>query len=183
MTNRTREPRELTDYERWRDVSATWGERNPIRAQTIASIIPGGESVLDIGAGSMILGRFLEPGCHYQPCDIYPRSPDCIVADLNRGEFPAGRYDWVVMAGLLQYLPDPQWALQAALAVAPRGVFTYTPALPSPTPAELEWRRGLGWVNHMQVKTFVNLVVESGWRIIRVHKIRLNIILECHTDE
>lgn len=178
----TTSPDALTDYDRWREMPTDWGKWYLARARTIARVIPDGARVLDIGAGSMILTRYLSPGCIYQPCDLFRRSDDCLVADLNLGEFPRGRYDWVVMSGLLQYLNRPQWALEKAHDVASRGVFTYSPTVPNPPPEAIAHRKTLGWVNHLDIKAAPRMIRSAGWRITRVFYVHLNLIYVCDDD-
>lgn len=173
-----------TDYDRWRDCSNTWGLRNPLRARMAGYMIPKGSSVLDLGAGSMVLKEFLRPGCRYQPCDLYSRCPGCLVADLNAGEFPEGDYDWVAMLGVFQFLKDPSWAVSQCRKVGRSAIFSYSPTIQNvPTAKEIAWRRGEGWVNEFNAEQYQALVTAAGWDIVQKVKIPANLILVCHARD
>jgi hypothetical protein len=149
-----------TDIERWRDpasVSGFWDERAAIAARHI----PAGARVLDIGAGAMGLRRFLAPGCIYVPCDVVEREPGALVADLNKGEFPTGEYDWITVLGVFEYLHDVSAALELMAQAAPSAVVTY--CLDTAKAAAV--RRGMGWVNDYDRDSFVELLARSPWRI------------------
>src|SRR5438552_7998724 len=94
-----------TDTQRWaqlESLATQWDARAAMAAEWIAP----GSRVLDIGAGAMALGSLLKPGCVYQPADVVERRPGCFVVDLNRREFPEGRYDVVTFLGVLEYVHD-----------------------------------------------------------------------------
>ena len=173
-----------TDFVRWQDCSSSWGERNPLRSQIAGYHIPKGSSVLDIGAGSLVLKRYLRPGCHYQPCDLYSRCAGCLVADLNAGEFPEGRYDWVTMIGVLQFLVDPAWAVEQCHKVARSAIFTYSPTIDeAPSAIEIAWRRGEGWVNEFNRDQYRKLITDAGWDVIGEIKIHANLLMICHAKD
>lgn len=177
-------PDNPTDFQRWADVTDTWGEKHPLRARIVAQFIGNRSSVLDLGAGSMVLRQFLRPGCRYQPCDLYPRSPDCLVADLNAGQFPGGRYDWVAMLGVFQFLQDPAWAVRQCRQVAQFAAFSYSPTIREvPTPKEIQWREGEGWVNHYNYRQYLAMVSEGGWVIGKIFRIPANFVLICRAGE
>jgi hypothetical protein len=150
-----------TDYERWRELASTTGRWNPSRAQRVAAVIPDGARVLDLGAGSMVLKNHLKPHCIYIPADIYDRGQGCIVVDLNKFEFPDGRYDWVTMIGLIEYLKDPRWVLTRAGQAAPRIITSY-----NPTNAVRNFgsRRNTGWICHLSEEEFVRIVHQAGFK-------------------
>ena len=166
------------------DCSDSWGERNPQRARMAAFQIPKGSSVLDVGAGSLVLKRFLRPGIRYQPCDLYSRGPGCLVADLNAGEFPTGDFDWVTMLGVLQFLNDPAWAVAQCRLVARSAIFSYSPTInETPTPGEIAWRRNEGWVNEYNRKQYMQIVSDAGWDVVYAFKIPANLMLVCHARD
>lgn len=152
---------------RWADLksfSAQW--RN--RAALAAAHIPPCSRVLDLGCGTMALRDFLPPNCVYFPADLYSRSPDCQVVDLNKGEFPTGTYDFITLLGVVEYLTDPQHVLSKALSSAPRMLVTYcTMSEPS-----LPHRRQMGWVNDLTCYEFESLLSTTGWSITFREKIK-----------
>jgi hypothetical protein len=148
-----------TDLARWADaenLATQWDAR----AQMAARMIPAGQSVLDVGAGAMALKALLAEGCRYTPADVVSRCEGCLVADLNKGEFPAGEYDWVTLLGVLEYVFDVAAALRRAAAGAPNLIVTYCCYVGGdPLP-----RRGLGWVNDLDREAFEALLRTAGWR-------------------
>jgi 2-polyprenyl-3-methyl-5-hydroxy-6-metoxy-1,4-benzoquinol methylase len=154
----------LTDYEKWRDASQTWGAQNPSRAQYTASIIPEDVSVLDIGAGSMILRQHLKPSCRYTPCDIHDRGEGCLVADLNKGEFPPGRYDWITMVGVLEYIVDVGATLRKASQSASHVLCSYNLYDPDGEPSEL--RASRGWLNHITAAEMLDIIRSESLQLL-----------------
>ena len=148
-----------SDLGRWRDagnLASQWASRSKLAAALIGA---GPRRVLDVGAGDMALRGFLPADCDYTPCDIVSRGPGCLVADLNRQEFPPGAYDCVTFLGLLEYIHDPAWALAMAGRAAPMLVVSYC----ADTGGERAYRRGLGWVNDFTQAGFEELLRAAGW--------------------
>jgi len=156
-----------TDTDRWsrkENLATQWDAR----AATAAKFIPGGSSVLDIGAGAMALGSLLSPGCTYQPADVVERRPGCFVVDLNRREFPPGTYDWVTFLGVLEYIHDLRWPLEQAAKAAPRMIVTYCTDIG----ADPQIRRGLGWVNDLSADDFRQELEATGWRVDEAFEVK-----------
>lgn len=170
-----------TDRERWVNVENSWGAKNPLRTKIAAEHIPAGSRVLDLGAGTMLLKNFLSEDCHYQPCDLYSRCPECIVADFNKGQFPIKEhYDWVTLIGLFQFLTDPMSLLKKCNKVAAHAIVTYSPIIHSKlTEKELLWRRGEGWNNHFTLDEYIEIVRNSSWEIVKAYRVPANVILIC----
>ena len=148
-----------TDYERWR-TTGRWNW-NPSRAQRVAAVIPDGARVLDLGAGSMVLKSYLKIHCTYIPADIYDRGEGCIVVDLNKYEFPDGRYDWVTMIRIIEYLKDPRRVLARAAQAASRIIASYNP---TNTARNFRYRRNEGWICHLSEEGFVRIVHQAGFK-------------------
>jgi len=62
--------------------------------------------IVDFGAGSMHLKKFLKKGVEYHPVDLIERCDDTIVCDFNKGEFPDMEMDVAVLSGILEYIVD-----------------------------------------------------------------------------
>jgi hypothetical protein len=88
------------------------------RASVAASLIKPGTDVLDIGCGAMLLHRVLPTGCR-RGFDVRPLAPEVERLDLDTGEFPSGRFDYIVMLGVLGWLQDPVAVLRRARTCAP----------------------------------------------------------------
>jgi hypothetical protein len=77
------------------------------RVEKVSRFIKENSSVLDIGAGDMVLREFLPDGCSYQAIDLYEREEGTIVCDLNvRKPRLYQKYDYVVCIGLLEFIND-----------------------------------------------------------------------------
>jgi hypothetical protein len=150
----------------WQDTSLTWGKQFPVRAHAAGKQIPAGSSVLDIGAGSMVLKEAIPSDCSYQPCDLHSRSPECPTAGLDKGEFPPGHYDWVVMLGVLMYLKNPPWALSKCRATGNNAIFSYTPLVPG-NPRDIAARESFGFSNHHTAEEYLEMIKKSGWGIVK----------------
>jgi hypothetical protein len=114
-----------TDLARWsdaRNLDPQWSGRSWHAARLIAP----GSHVLDVGAGAQALKQFLTPEFRYTPSDVVARTPETYVADLNRGEFPPGRYDVVTALGVLEYVNDLPTLFAAMRRAAPTAIVSYS---------------------------------------------------------
>lgn len=95
-----------TDYRRWErttELFPDWDERTTI----LAGYIEPGSRIIEFGAGNMALKNSLPSGCSYTPSDIYQRSDEVIVCDLNKPVLiDLSRYDTAVFSGVLEYVYD-----------------------------------------------------------------------------
>ncbi|MCW5752824.1 MAG: hypothetical protein KIT81_16945 [Alphaproteobacteria bacterium] len=160
--------RRESDLARWsdpRNLQAEWDERAAMAAR---HVLPG-QPVLDLGCGAMALERFLPPGTPYRPADIVARRADCLVIDLNRGEFPEGRFGSVTLLGVLEYLYEPEAVLRRARLAAGRLVLSYAIDLGQ----KPEKRRANGWVNDFKEAEIRRLLEASGWRLVEQSPIRV----------
>jgi hypothetical protein len=131
------------------------------RAKIAAAHIPAGARVLDVGAGNMALRGFLRSGCVYTPADVVKRCDDCLVVDLNAGQFPDVRAHYVTLLGVLEYLHCPEAVLRESAKHADHLIFSYV----------THWhgaqatRRGMGWVNDFTLADIEHLAESAGWKI------------------
>lgn len=82
-------------------------------------------SVLDVGAGSMFLGKLLPPEVQYYPLDYERHCDETLVCDLNAYEFPDVTADVAVLAGILEYVNDVDWLLDTLSNRVSTIVLTY----------------------------------------------------------
>lgn len=123
-------------------------DRWPGRLQLIATHIPAGSAVLDIGAGAGGLEQLLPAGCRYTAVDGYPR-PGQLRIDLDspRARLPGG-YDVAVLAGVLEHVRSPRLLFQhLARSGVPLVLLSYAWARPDTMRRAQLWRliRQFGW--------------------------------------
>lgn len=157
----------LNDHQRWEQVAqrpSKWDERNAL----IASYIPAGASVLDLGAGARTIRDYM-PGERptYQAVDLI-ESPDVIRCDFNAGELPrlTQRYDMAICSGLLEYIIDVEGFLARLPTLARTVIFSYAPRVTGDTRAK---RSAWGWVNHFSRLDIVAMLEELDrpWTFLR----------------
>lgn len=154
------------------DIPYTWGGRN----DTIASLIPAGVSVLDIGAGDKNLRRRLRGGCKYTSTDFIAGAD--YTTDFN-SEHPlpdVGRHDVAVISGLLEYLVEPGKALRFAAAHADKVIVTYFCIEVRPSTYNAKFSSRLDYVQ------LLRLLRECGLSVLREASFRVHTILECEVQ-
>ncbi len=164
-----------TNFSRWSEasnLSSDWDERTIY----MASLIPGGASVIEFGVGRLTLPKHLRPACVYQPVDLVARTPDTIVFDLNQIPYPTlpRHYDFAVFSGVLEYVEDLPALFRWLPSVADNVIFSYavTDWLSDPTT-----RRENGWINDFSDRDLracvdsvgMRLVLENRWREQKIY--------------
>jgi hypothetical protein len=150
-----------THVRRWRhvaqDPAPVWDRRNRLMAE----FIPSGSSVLDIGCGAQSLKRYLKGDCSYQPCDLIQSTPDVLVCDFNKGEFPEvrKRFDYVVCSGVFEYMRQPRQFLERVSGYGRVVLLSFHPL----GPGQRKWQRlASNWVNHLPERDLLELFSELG---------------------
>jgi len=159
-----RRVRSLTDGVRWAEVQNLcpgWDERTIF----IAGMIPAGVSVVEFGAGRLVLPAHLKPGCSYQPVDLVARSAETIAFDLNVHPYPQlpRCYDHAVFSGVLEYVRDLPRLMRWLPQIADNVVFSYAVADHLCDPVT---RRRNGWVNNLSDAEVRQLLCESGMKLL-----------------
>lgn len=133
-----------------------WDERNRV----LASFVPPGSSVVDLGSGAQTLRDYLPAGCSYQPVDLIP-GPRVIVCDFEAGEFPSldEPADIAVCSGVLEYLHEPGLFVARLPSLARQALLSY--AVRSRGQPETE-RMARGWINHFSRAQLLALVRQAG---------------------
>ncbi len=152
-----------SDTLRWAQTSnlkSAWRSR----AAVVASLIPAGTSVLDLGCGAMDLEHELANGTTYLPADLVARDCRTIIVDLNGDGMPGVEADVVTMLGVLEYVHQPERLLTAMAKRWPRAIVTYNPT-------DLDHgrdRRTHGWFNDMTSAQLVSKADSAGYRLLGI---------------
>ncbi|OEU67081.1 MAG: FkbM family methyltransferase [Desulfovibrio sp. S3730MH75] len=152
-----------TDCGRWSRWNHLHSESD-IRAGLTAQLIPENSTVLDAGAGMMLLRDYIPENGTYTPLDIVARSRECIVADLNQHQYPDHKYDVVMGLFLIEFLHEPEEFLKWAFKSSNKLIFTYYPARPN---SERE-RRVAGLFNDFDHKGVEEIIDNSGWKLVNI---------------
>ncbi|WP_134142265.1 hypothetical protein [Flavobacterium sp. S87F.05.LMB.W.Kidney.N] len=95
-----------TDLQRWQNddqLYRDWDERTIL----LSSYIKPRASIIEFGAGNMILKNYLDNYKIYIPTDIVARFNETVVCDLNQGVISAvKKCDTAVFSGVLEYVYD-----------------------------------------------------------------------------
>ncbi len=152
------------DISRWKNVeneTYKWDERNIM----IASFIPEGLSVLDIGAGAQTLKRHLK-GNKYVPCDIV-QHPDTLYCDLNNNIFPKiiEKFDYVICSGVIEYLINSYEVVQKLPDFGRNIIISYAHFYEG---HKKEDRLASGWKNHFTKKQIEEIFRKAkiSWEIL-----------------
>lgn len=148
-----------SDIERWGTQKALF-EGWDQRTQLIAGLVAPGASVIEFGAGRMIMKKFLPETCAYTPSDLVDRGPGTVVCDLNAGALPDfTRHDVAVFSGVLEYVNDvPRLISHLSSRV---GVIVTSYA---DTTLNKRNRRAQGWVNDFTSQDFLRIFEALGFR-------------------
>jgi lipopolysaccharide biosynthesis glycosyltransferase len=138
---------------------AGWEKRAILAARWLQNL----DRVADIGCGEpMSLKRHLSRKTEYIPADLQAWTPDVMVIDLDKREFPSGRFDAVAMLGVLEYLQRPGAALRRARKGSKHLVTSYCHPVGDNPEKKREQR---GWINAFSETRFESLLNRQGWAI------------------
>ena len=146
LSSKTRKPQSWKDIEHF---DPQWEERIKLMARYIKT----GESVLDLGCGTMTLAQ-IRTDIDYFPVDYAKRSPDTIVCDFNKKEFPSRFTDVGFVSGCLEYVEDYEWFIGKICAGCQRAIISYCTTDQFPDKSE---RIKNNWVNNLSEKNIVDL--------------------------
>jgi hypothetical protein len=155
-----------TDFRRWSDInklSCGWESRNPV----IASMIEPNSKILEFGAGTMTLPKYLPENCTYIPSDIFERVPGILVCDLNAGDIPLlPKVDVVAFSGVLEYINDVQRIINHLQGICNTIVASYA-ICTMKKPEEIKLRRSAGWINDYTEEEFLKIFRNSGFVCVK----------------
>ena len=151
-----------SDKSRWAaptSLSPNWDERTV----ALGRLIQADSSVLEFGAGRMILKQHRPTGCRYTPSDIVDRGPGTLVVDLNATELPEfPSHDVAVFSGVLEYVHDVPRLIRQVKLSCPTVVTSYVPVTDSTALASAQ-RLSRGWVNAYSSAEFRSLFESAGY--------------------
>ena len=162
-----------SDMYRWsdaRELLPEWEERTRL----LARLVPRSSHILEFGAGTRTLQKYLAPDCTYLPSDVVARSPDTFVCDLNSRPLPdlsTFNIDTAVFGGVLEYVQNlPELARWLSKYVQ-RCIASYECAHPQDNFwRHLQQRKArtcVGWVNDFQEHEFIGLFEAQGLNLVR----------------
>ena len=147
-----------SDYQRWgnrQNLSPDWDSRS----EKIAKQIEPGTSVIEFGAGRLVLKDLLANGCSYTPSDLVDRGYGTIVCDLN-GTLPQLQpYDAAVFSGVLEYVSDVPRLISHLASCVNVIVASY-----AVTDTNKKNRRDHGWVNDYNSVQFIDIFERVGFQ-------------------
>ncbi len=157
--------------DRWREL-ANFSERWDTRTAALATFVPPGSRVIELGAGRCVLPEYLPPGCEYTPCDLVARAAGTVVCDLNAPvlpDFPP--HDIAVCSGVLEYVHNLDRLAERLSRCCSVVVASYAVA-DHPAQRRIFTRRRHGWVNDYRSEELKDLfgrhgfdcVAERRWR-------------------
>ena len=147
--------------------SKRWGRPDALfkgwdgRTERIASLVVPGASVIEFGAGRMVIRDYLPESCKdkYTPSDIVDRGPGTLVCDLNADLPPDfGRHDVAIFSGVLEYLNDVPALISCLYQHIDQIIASY-----AVTESNKRSRRARGWVNDFSSPDFVNIFENVGY--------------------
>ena len=132
------------------------------RSKKIASNIPKGSAVIDLGGGDEHLFHFLKEPIAYYPIDSFKRTERTIVADFNAGEYPEifthhfGSGVYIVAAGIIEYISDAPIFLNRIKQYGDKLVISYLQRVGN---------AGMERKQTMSLDSFSELLGSTGWKI------------------
>jgi len=154
-----------THHRKWGDshsLSADWDSRT----EQIARLIPPGTTVLEFGAGRMVLRKYLPEGCKYTPSDLVDRGDGTIVCDLNARDLPSfPPHDVAVFSGVLEYVNDLDRLFERVSKSFNVIVASYCDRQQFPSRV---MRRSQGWVNDFTPEELQGIFCRLGFHCDRV---------------
>jgi 2-polyprenyl-3-methyl-5-hydroxy-6-metoxy-1,4-benzoquinol methylase len=145
-----------SDYKRWNNRSNLldgWDERTTI----LASYIKPNTTILEFGAGRLILEKHLPKGCTYHNSDIVKRNASTLVIDLNKEMPELPKVDVIVFSGVLEYVKDVEYVLRHCMKFSQKILFSYSI---KETYGAINDRRLAGWINDYTTKDIIGLSIK-----------------------
>ncbi len=152
-----------TDVGRWADPEIL-KEGATERAKYLAKVINPNQSLLDMGAGLMLLKEHMSDPDLYIPVDLLKWDSKTHVMDFNQSQFPTHTATQIVLSSCLEYLHHPETCLSSCKELGETLYLIYDTTLSAP-PA----RRAMGYMNDLTQATLHALLQKCGWQV-KEHK-------------
>jgi hypothetical protein len=153
-----------TDFVRWKDkdnLLHAWDDRTIY----MSNFITQNSTILDVGCGNQILKRYLPTSCNYIPVDLYKRTSDTIVVNLNnkikiKNLIPI---DYTFFSGVLEYVNDLEYVIKYFKSHSQFIILSYNPVDSVPC---LIKRKELGWINHLDKNELLDLIKRCNFSVM-----------------
>jgi hypothetical protein len=132
------------------------------RIRLMASFLPAGTSVMDLGCGRMWLKDCLQLA-KYVPVDYCERGPDTRICDFNLGQFPDEKTEYAFVSGCLEYVNNPEWFVSKIAEHSDKCIVSYCTIDERP---DLKARRSNYWVNDLSRANLIHLFDKVGMQLI-----------------
>ena len=150
-----------TDFKRWeksKELLKDWDERTAI----LSGLIEPGSKIIEFGAGNMMLKKMLPPNCTYTPSDIFVRSSDILMCDLNEKiSFDLHQFDTAVFSGVLEYVYNIEKVFEQLAEDVENIVLSYTCADVSTAD-----RLNRGWLSDYTKSDLERIFEKFQYRVI-----------------
>lgn len=152
-----RKSSDRSDLGRWKNpesLSAKWDSRTA----RMGALVAAGDSVLEFGAGRMVLRNHIPQSCSYTPSDIVDRGPGTVVCDLN-GPLPCfAPHDVAVFSGVLEYVNNVPRLIEHLAGAVNAVVASY-----AIVESNQDDRRSHGWVNDFTSEQLLQIFARAGF--------------------
>jgi len=133
------------------------------RTELISTFIPDNSSVIEFGAGRMVLRGLLKANTTYQPSDIVSRGEGTLIYDLNSDDVRLPReYTHAVLSGVLEYVRDIRSFVVNVYPYVEIIIASYTSIEELKDPII---RKRNGWVSHLSRSDFLKIFSECGFEV------------------
>lgn len=123
-------------------------------------------TVVDLGAGAMLIKKYLSPETNYIPVDFIPFAPGTCVCNLDEYEFPVSvmpkNVDCTIILGTLEHVRNWRWLLTATSKVSPRILVGLVALEIMPSIKE---RAEHGFVSHIYTHDLIIHMQELGYKL------------------
>lgn len=165
--------RQKTDYDRWADPRSIYASWEP-RTKLAAAFVPNHSRVVEFGAATRALEKYLDPSCTYAASDLVDRGPGTIVCDLNARPLPdlgTDTYDVAVIMGVFEYVRDVPSVIDWLARHFGLCVLSYACAKANGRPLRARFenmgRLNKGWMNNYCEDELATLFGDRGFALLQ----------------